>query len=200
MRRSSVHRWHRSWLGVHQALRVLAGAVARGAEQGDLAAAHDERGTVFIVGIRVTEGLCQHTRVVRTGCLHDGDAAALCLKDLHPAVITDDSVRADESRLAGSNRDAGVLGAEIHDVVVLVVAEPTPRVAQGSVDGEKRIAVRPESASVYPRFSHWSIVDGSSSRGAQAVITAEAPLLVASNQHRHGQLPEDALALERARS
>ncbi|MEU8320642.1 hypothetical protein AB0C33_19990 [Nonomuraea sp. NPDC048881] len=37
---------------------------------------------------------------------------------------------ADEDRPAGSDRDAGGFRAEIHNVVVLVAAEPAPGAAQ----------------------------------------------------------------------
>src|ERR1039457_5071611 len=157
-RRWAVNGRHRSRLGSEQRHRVQPSTVDCSTEDGELATAHLQRVTVFVVNFWIVERSGQYVRIVRTAGLHDCHETARRRKYLDPAVVTDDPIYANEDCPSGADRDAGVPWVESDDLIELVVAKALPCITKCGIDSEKRFTVGPEPTNVYPRIVHWSSV------------------------------------------
>src|SRR5690348_15600717 len=152
--------------GREQGHGVRARTVGCGTEDGELAAADVQRAAVFVVSVWVLECPGQRVRIVRAGGLHDGHPAAGRLEDLHPAVVTDDCVGADDSGSTAADSYAGVLRAESDDLAELVAAEALPCITKCGVESEKRFTVGPQPADVHPPVVHEFSITPLSRRGS----------------------------------
>ena len=155
-----VARWwamdERHWpgRGSEQWHRVRSGAVDGSAEDGELAAAHPQRLTVFIVSVGVIERSGQRVRILQAAGLHDCHLAAHGLKNLDPAVVADDPIATDKDCPPGADRDPGVLPAMPDDLIEVVLAKALPSIPERGIDSEKRLTVSPEPANVRPQVVH----------------------------------------------
>ena len=126
--------------------------IRRGAEDRQHAAVHPQRSAVDIFPRGVVERLSDGAPVVGAGSLHDRQGAVVGPEHLHPAVVADHTVTADENRRSIPDRNTGDVRPKADDAVLVqvLVTGTAPRLPQGRVDRKERLAVGPQPSDMHP--------------------------------------------------